>query len=191
MSKQSDAVKRWRKNTKHKLVQLLGGACQCCGYAACEEAMEFHHIDPAQKELCFGALRASPKSWEFICHEMQKCVLLCCRCHREFHAGHIALPDTYHKLDLDEALKTGYPKTKTHPCAVCGKQTIERNITCSSACAGKRRQKANWSAIDLIEELKTISIVALADRLGVSDMAVRKRLKKLRPVDSNHAICTT
>lgn len=87
MSKSAEAVKRWRVNSKKKIVDALGGKCRVCGYTKCHQALEVHHIDPSTKEFSFGAFRANPKSWEKVVGELKKCVLLCGNCHAEFHAG--------------------------------------------------------------------------------------------------------
>lgn len=87
MSKSSERVKKWRKNTKNKLVAALGGKCRVCGYSKCTQALALHHINPAEKEFNFSSLRASPKTWSKIVAEAKKCVLLCHNCHMEVHDG--------------------------------------------------------------------------------------------------------
>jgi hypothetical protein len=58
-----------------------------CGYSRCLAAMDFHHPDPSQKEgYGTGALK-SHWSFEKNKKELDKCVLVCVRCHREIHAG--------------------------------------------------------------------------------------------------------
>lgn len=68
-------------------VSYKGGICQRpgCGYSFCVEAMDFHHIDPSQKDPTFKSMR----HWGFLKakEELDKCLLLCARCHREKHAG--------------------------------------------------------------------------------------------------------
>jgi len=87
MSKSSEKVKKWRKNSKKKIVDALGGKCRVCGYNKCHQALDVHHVDPSKKEFSFGAYRASPKSWEKAKVELKKCVLLCGNCHAEVHDG--------------------------------------------------------------------------------------------------------
>lgn len=71
-----------RKRTTLKAKQLLGGKCSKCGYDKCEEALEFHHKDPTQKDFAIGG---SPLSRKKIFNEAKKCILLCANCHRELH----------------------------------------------------------------------------------------------------------
>lgn len=87
MSRSSENVKTWRQNTKRRMVQSMGGKCVICNYDRCPEALDFHHIDPFQKDFQMGDILASPQRWTIIVAELKKCVLLCANCHRELHAG--------------------------------------------------------------------------------------------------------
>lgn len=71
-----------RKNAKIKAILYLGGKCQKCGYDNCITAMEFHHLNPDKKEFSISSLPHT-RSWERLKTELDKCELLCCRCHRE------------------------------------------------------------------------------------------------------------
>jgi hypothetical protein len=55
-----------------------------CGYDSCQRSLDFHHVDPAEKDFTFGGKHGWP--WEKLRAELQKTVLLCCRCHGEVHA---------------------------------------------------------------------------------------------------------
>ena len=74
---------------KRMAVDLLGGKCQVCGYNKCLRALDFHHKDPKEKEVTVSTVMHR-RSWERIYKEVKKCTLLCCRCHREVHAGLIS-----------------------------------------------------------------------------------------------------
>ena len=101
LSVSSDYVIRWRKNLKANMVASMGGKCQICGYDKCHEALELHHINPKEKEISFGQIRANPVSQEKVIVELQKCILLCSNCHKEVHAGIVSLPDDYEKFNRD------------------------------------------------------------------------------------------
>ena len=91
-------VSQRRKELIQMAVESKGGKCQICGYHKCIAALEFHHLDRAQK--LFGIRsNGSTMSWEKMGAELQKCVLLCANCHREVEAN---LPQT---LALLSALK--------------------------------------------------------------------------------------
>lgn len=86
--RRSNSVVSWRKRSKIKLVEYKGGECKCCGYSKCVEAMEFHHLNPKEKD--FGI---SGKSWSFekLKKEVDKCIMVCSNCHKEIHAGIIKI----------------------------------------------------------------------------------------------------
>ena len=85
------AVQRRREKVRLMAVNHKGGACQVCGYDRCLEALEFHHLDPTQKD--FGiSKRGYTRSWAKVKEEVEKCILLCANCHRETHAGKLQLP---------------------------------------------------------------------------------------------------
>lgn len=79
-----DAVTRKRHKNKQELVEYKGGKCEICGYDKCIDALEFHHLDPNEKE--FGISNGNIKSLEKLKKEADKCILLCANCHRELHA---------------------------------------------------------------------------------------------------------
>ena len=84
----SKSVVSWRKRKKIELVEYKGGCCQICGYKKSVRALEFHHIDPKEKDFTI-----SGKSWSFdrLKKEVDKCVLVCANCHIEIHEGIISL----------------------------------------------------------------------------------------------------
>ena len=75
-------VVSWRKRTKQKFVEYLGGKCCRCGYGKCIESLQFHHKNPDEKDFTI-----SGKSWSFekLKKEVDKCILLCANCHIEIH----------------------------------------------------------------------------------------------------------
>ena len=76
-------VWRFRSNSKKKAIKHLGGKCQRCGYDKCARALQFHHIDPNEKD--FQISGSNNKSWEKIEKELEKCILVCSNCHAEIH----------------------------------------------------------------------------------------------------------
>lgn len=64
------------------MVAYKGGCCSACGYKKSLAAMDFHHLNPAEKDFEIGGLSSN---WEKIAKELDKCVLLCANCHRELH----------------------------------------------------------------------------------------------------------
>jgi len=72
-------------------IDSLGGKCIVCGYNKCDSALDFHHVLPSNKEATVAILINKGHSEARINKEIKKCILLCCRCHREFHAGMISI----------------------------------------------------------------------------------------------------
>ena len=74
---------------KSKAIVYKGNKCAVCGYKTCEAALEFHHLNPEEKD--FSIAHARLTSFENIKSELDKCVLVCANCHREIHANLIQL----------------------------------------------------------------------------------------------------
>jgi hypothetical protein len=87
----SERVAERRRAIKRALIADLGGSCVLCGYAACERALHFHHVDPGEKAFAI-AFEGVTRSLERARAEAAKCVLLCANCHAEVEAGVAALP---------------------------------------------------------------------------------------------------
>lgn len=68
---------------KQKSVDYKGGKCSICGYSKCLTALEFHHLDPKEKDINISKINSIDLS-KYI-SELDKCVLLCSNCHREIH----------------------------------------------------------------------------------------------------------
>ena len=84
--KNKAAVDRFRKNLKLKAVEYKGGKCQLCGYNKSVWALQFHHIDPSQKDFHLGE-NGHTRKWDVVKTELDKCACLCANCHAEVHAG--------------------------------------------------------------------------------------------------------
>lgn len=180
MSINSEKVKKWRRKTKEMIIESMGGECICCNYKLCQQAMELHHLDPSEKDFRIASMLANPKSWDKIVKELRKCVLICNRCHTELHFGFRELPETYAKFDESFAEVNFKERMEYNNCPVCGKSKPSYNVTCSRSCAAKRRGKVDWDSVNLEEMLENMSMVQIGKKFGVSDIAVRKRAKKLK-----------
>jgi hypothetical protein len=79
--------KRTAKKQKDKVTLLkeeFGGKCSRCGYDKCQDALEFHHVDPKEKEFHLGARRGL--NINLLREELNKCIIVCRNCHAELHA---------------------------------------------------------------------------------------------------------
>lgn len=81
-----DCVKTRRANTKEKLIKYKGGKCEICGYDKCNQALEFHHVNPEEKSFTISQSNIY-KNLTILKQEVDKCILVCANCHREIHAG--------------------------------------------------------------------------------------------------------
>lgn len=181
MSKQSEAVKIWRKRCKERIIIAMGGACCLCGYNKCHWALALHHLDPKEKDLAIGDIRANPQNWITIVEELRKCILVCHNCHSEIHAGLTSVPDNHPKFNeefVDYKSLESEPED-LNPCPVCGKMKRAFLKNCSLDCARRSRYKVDWDSVNLEEEFKIKTVTKIAEELGCSGGAVHKRLNKL------------
>lgn len=72
-----------RHKIKKKCVDYKGGECDKCGYSKCLGALQFHHLDPKEKDFTISG--SHTRKWETIKKELDKCILLCANCHTEEH----------------------------------------------------------------------------------------------------------
>ncbi len=73
----------------HKMKKLMvdykGGKCVKCGYNTYMGALEFHHLNPEEKD--FNPSRLKKYTFDDkIKNELDKCILVCANCHREIHS---------------------------------------------------------------------------------------------------------
>jgi hypothetical protein len=170
---------RW-KNRKYTAVKLMGGKCFDCGYCKNYSALEFHHLDPNEKDFEWNKMRQL--KWASIVEELKKCVLLCSNCHRERHYPEssvdcidVGVSNTI--LQAEEIKPTGQ-------CLLCG-DFVYGTKCCSVECAHKIRRKVSRpNKTDLESLIKTNSFVAIGKMFGVSDNAVRKWAKTYKILPS-------
>lgn len=67
---------------KEKIVEMKGGCCERCGYNKSIWALQFHHLDPKEKEF---QLFKTCKDFNKLKIEAAKCMLVCANCHAEIH----------------------------------------------------------------------------------------------------------
>jgi hypothetical protein len=176
-SRNAISVVEHRQRRKILATQAFGGFCGICGYNKCPQVLEFHHLDPDCKEFSIST-SGSGRSWDKTVEELRKCVCLCSNCHREVHADVTKIPNTIRRFDESFATIKLPPKPKK-PCQTCKKPTTITNKYCSIKCAQKDREKIKWpSDGELTQRVKESNFCAVARDLGVSDNAIRKRLKR-------------
>lgn len=65
-------------------IELLKRKCAKCGEGRVY-LIEFHHIDPQEKQFEIGKAASLHIKEDLILTEIEKCVCLCANCHKEFH----------------------------------------------------------------------------------------------------------
>jgi hypothetical protein len=76
-------TERMRK-FKSQMIEYKGGCCVRCGYKKYQGALEFHHLEPSEKDFNPSHMRKYSFD-ERVKKELDKCILVCSNCHREIH----------------------------------------------------------------------------------------------------------
>ena len=146
-----------QRSLKQKAIDYKGGKCQCCGYDKYQGALEFHHIDPTEKDFSIG--NAKLTSFNKIKTELDKCILVCSNCHREIHGGIIDVQGTILNTPKEPIWEINTPKEKPE----------KKN----------RPTKIIWPPNETLKALVWEKPrILLAKELGVSDVAISKKCKK-------------
>lgn len=173
------------KRRKQLMLQGFGSKCKICGYDKCQKALEFHHINPFEKEI---EISRSIHSWEKTKEELKKCICVCSNCHREIHDGLVKVDTS--KQYFDETLVSDYNPKHSMPeeyydiCPICGGKKLKTQRACSRQCYGKLQYKVDWNKYDLVYmvDVQHKSLREISRMLGISDTAVRKRYRKLKGI---------
>ncbi len=92
-NRRREDVRIRQQGYRDKARQFITEYKAACGCLVCGErepvALDFHHLDPAQKDLNISRLvrHRTISNLDSIQAEMEKCVVLCANCHRKVHAG--------------------------------------------------------------------------------------------------------
>ena len=174
---------------KQRLIRCFHSKCGICGYNKCIQALEFHHLDPNEKE--FSISRYSNWSFERTSQEVRKCILICSNCHKEYHNGlidesviqQVQRFDEQAYLEVTKELQQIKSK-KIVWCKQCGKE-IDRYATTGycGECYRKYGQvsafaRENLTRDDLKEMIRTMPFTQIGKKFGVTDNSVRKWCKK-------------
>ncbi len=173
MNKNSQKVIAWRQRQKKFAVECFQNKCGICGYNTCIQALEFHHLDPKEKEF---SISGSCLGIEKLKDELKKCICVCANCHREIHENLVV-------LDPEQLIRFQEPNQSTHndlpKCPICQTTCKRFNQTyCSRTCSGKNASRVEYP--DNLQDLVNEHGYSKTGRMfGVSDSAIRKRLQKV------------
>ena len=176
MSKASDKVKRWRLRQKIKLMAYKGNKCQKCGYDKIEylSAFDFHHRDPDEKEFGFG-FKGRCIGIEKLKKAVDKCDLLCGRCHQEIH-------DEEHWEERKRLLSVTRARvTKEINCNFCKKrfkQKVKKQKYCSVTCGRKGIRTISRDNIDMIKkDMKKIGYKEVINKYNIKRSSLYNLIK--------------
>lgn len=174
----SENVCNFVKNRKTNLISLFHNKCCICGFDKFQEALEFHHVDPSQKELSLSS--NVMVSLERQINEAKKCILVCANCHRGIHAGYYKVPDNYkslfdeqqaqYLLEKNQEIKEG----KKHYCKSCGKLLNNNSIYCLECSHKIQRVVERPTRQELKNLIRNYPFTQIAKKYNVSDNAIRK-----------------
>lgn len=99
---QRNYKKQNEKRDKVKEKVLNDYPCLVCGENE-QILLDFHHLDPTVKE---NSPSSHSLTWRKMLKEISKCVVLCCKCHRRYHAGKIQLPEPLIPIDVSRYSKS-------------------------------------------------------------------------------------
>ena len=178
---------RW-KARKLAATMLFGGACDVCGYDKNLACLDFHHLDPAQKEYVFHEVVKRP--WDEVLAELKKCVLLCKNCHGEVHNPEMAkekidIGCANRNLDKDKIPAGQRCLMATGTCPVC-KNDVFGTKYCSIKCSHMVQRRVERPSREQLEkDINELSWVAIGRKYGVSDNAIKKWAKSYQLIERN------
>ena len=175
-------VKKWRQEIKIKSVEYKGGKCQICGYDRCLRSLDFHHINPSEKEFSISSM--SRRSIVKIKNELDKCILVCSNCHGEIHDNLINVIDIVPIVDNSFSLGK---KIEDKICK-CGVKIPSYNKTCGE-CYHKSTRKCERPSLEiLLKEVDSNGYTKTGLKFKVSCNTIRKWIKQYKKEISR---CTT
>lgn len=139
--------------------------CSICGYDKCITALDFHHVDPNQKEFTISSSKKMLLD-EKIKSELDKCDVVCSNCHRELHAVE----------NGEFSPNILQPKSLTY-CIDCSTE-CDINAQRCKECNKKYQKRNQPSKEQLIKDFHELKFFTkIGRKYNVSDNAVRKWFK--------------
>ena len=173
-----------RQKRKAVYAEIMGGSCNRCNYSDCLAALDFHHIDETNKSFSISQVW---KPFNEVIQELEKCILLCCRCHRELHDNFWSLseikikPIDYSLIDSKFSHLKNRGKRDNENCKFCGKKLSGRKDKqfCNENCHNLYQRKTDRpSKKKLISLRKHNTWKQIGETYNVSESCVRKWAKQ-------------
>ncbi len=179
MFQKIDSKKNWRQKAREYLAVAFGGKCTICGYDKVISALDYHHVDPKSKDSMLSTAMRNGYAWKRVVEEARKCTLVCCRCHREIHAGVTKLPKNHAKFNEEYSDIIKLKEREYDVCPMCNGEKLKLRDFCSSECSSLNQTKFVVTKNELKELVSTTPFTRIGEKFGVSDNAIRKRCRKL------------
>lgn len=179
-NKNSQNVINCIRKRKLDLISVLGNRCCLCGFDLYPEALDFHHVNPEDKEYGIGSSNAATKALSKQLQELKKCVLVCANCHRGIHGGHLKVPTewpTFYNETLAKQLLQKLEDIKSHKinyCKRCGKEIYRTSEHCEECSSILQRKIDRPSKEELKQLIRTLPFTQIAQKYKVTDNAIRK-----------------
>lgn len=169
----SQATSDFRRRRKENLIKICGGKCNICGYSRSKSALEFHHINPEEKEYGISS-KGTCHNFDKDIAEVKKCILLCSNCHREVHDGFYTREYLEEKKIFDEKIveELKNPKQKKYYCISCKKE-IQKNKTGLCQSCLRLKNIVNINREELKDLIRKQSFLAIGKKFNVSDNTIR------------------
>lgn len=152
-----------QQSFKAQCVEYKGGRCQKCGYDKCLGAMDFHHLDPTQKDFAINASCGSIIMTPKVKAELDKCQLLCSNCHREEHYKEV--PKNIKSIGTRKV-------PKEYKCR-CGKTISHSSSYCKECSVQERRRFVKPTKEELHKLIWESPLVSLAQQFRVTEKTLR------------------
>lgn len=142
--------------------------CKKCGYDRCVEALEYHHKEPNEKIDEVSKLATHYNLNDGLL-EIEKCVLLCANCHREFHF----LAKNIENFNISNFLNNEYNDN------IFNKDKEDKNNLNVLQIEEKNKKEVVINREILKELIRTLPFVQIGKKYKVSDNAIRKWCVKM------------
>ena len=172
----SETVVNFIKRRKANLRSVFHSKCCLCGFNEVQEALEFHHVNPEEKEFSIGGSNNQTKALKPQLEEIKKCILVCSNCHKGIHQNIYQVPDNWKEFYDDEIAKKLLKdlERKKFYCKKCGTE-ISRWAQYCIKCGHQIQQKCDRPDRETLKKLiRTLPFTQIAIRFGVTDNAIRK-----------------
>ena len=142
---------------KYEYILSRGGKCERCGYDKNIAALEFHHINPEEKEYQIDMRAFSNTSLDKLESELSKCELLCSNCHQEHHHPDLNMKNVPEMISKMESEISENKKKKSfsnrddwgNVCPICGTRfpKVKGKIYCSKECREKAKGYPSYEEV--------------------------------------------